>query len=224
MGRKLKVERIVVGPLYTNCYIVSNHNEAIIIDPGGEAEKISRIIDSKGLKVTAIIATHGHFDHILAVEDLRKRYRAPFAINKKDLWLVRIAHRVAGGYGIMGEEISDPDADLAEGSVVRIGDEELRVIETPGHTPGSVCLVGEDLVFTGDTLFRGSVGRTDFPGGSWADLMESLKKIATLNEDLIVYPGHGPPSTIGDEKRSNPFLKMILGNCLLYTSPSPRDS
>ncbi len=206
----MKVEIAVVGPLHTNCYIVYSGDEALIIDPGAEAEKISRIIDSRGLRVIGIVATHGHFDHVLAVEDLRRRYRTPFAINKKDLWLVKTAHEIARGFGVVAEEIEDPDADLAEGSVIRIGGEELRAIETPGHTPGSVCLVTEDLIFTGDTLFRGSVGRTDLPGGSWVGLVGSIKKIIDLPEDLVVYPGHGPPTTIGLERRSNPFVKMIL--------------
>lgn len=208
----MRIEVIVVGALHTNSYIVSSGDEAIIIDPGDDAERIMGIIDSKGLRVSAIIATHGHFDHVLAVERLRRKYGAPFAINKKDLWLVRIAHTVARSYGIVSEEIEDPDMDLVEGNIIRIGGEELRVIETPGHTPGSACLLGKEIVFTGDTLFKGSVGRTDLPGGSWNDLVESLIKIAALDEDLIVYPGHGPPTTIGDEKRSNPFLKMILSS------------
>ncbi len=196
----MQVETFTVGMLYTNCYLANcpTTKEAIIIDPGldfsSEAKPIIDFIAREGLKVRYIVNTHGHDDHIKGDLVLQQKYNVPICIHP---WMSIILDDLRP---------SVPNVPLEEGSTVAFGNETLKVIHTPGHTPGSICLVGEKLVFTGDTLFAGSIGRTDFEGGSMKEMQASLHRLKTLPNQLMVYAGHGGTSLIGQEKRANPFL------------------
>ena len=199
------IETFAVGMLSTNCYVVSSEQtkEAIIIDPGleffSEAQPIFDYISKSELTVKLILNTHGHEDHISGDVIFQKKYGVPIYIHKYDDAYLEGMERNGFPAPIL----------LAEGSLIKFGDESLTVMFTPGHTPGSICLLGEKLVFTGDTLFAGGIGRTDFPGGSVDDIKASLQKLAKLPEYYLVYPGHGPTSIIGEEKRVNPFLNNM---------------
>jgi hydroxyacylglutathione hydrolase len=196
------IETFTVGMLSTNCYIVSSKEtkEAILIDPGlefsGEANPIFEHIAAGKLKVKFIVNTHGHDDHIKGNALFQQKLNVPICIHSLDAHFVESAETGMYPANVM----------LEEDGLVKFGNETLKVIHTPGHTPGSICLVGEKLVFTGDTLFAGGIGRTDFPGGSMSDMRLSLKKLVSLPDYLLVYPGHGETSMIREEKRMNPFL------------------
>ncbi|MCS7094985.1 MAG: MBL fold metallo-hydrolase [Thaumarchaeota archaeon] len=205
MGMDLQVDTLTVGPLGTNCYVISRNGKAVILDPGWEADRIFGAMGN--LKVTRLLATHGHFDHIGAVEELREKTGVEFYIHRLDAELLDVAVQHAKLFGL---EIRSPRPDgyLEEGEEIELDDRKLRVIHTPGHSPGSVCLRAEFTLFSGDTLFMGSVGRTDITGGDFNQLMSSIRrKLYVLDDATIVYPGHGPATTIGFEKRFNPFVK-----------------
>jgi hydroxyacylglutathione hydrolase len=197
------IEIFSVGMLATNCYVAHSEKgkEAIVIDPGldipVEAEQIFSYIKKENLNVKLIVNTHGHQDHISGDTIFQEKYNVPIYIHKFD----------APSLEEELEQKKFPKPVLLEdGSIIKIDDESLKVMLTPGHTPGSICLVGEKIVFTGDTLFNEGIGRTDFPGGSMKDMQTSLQKLMRLPEYLLVYPGHGPTSIIANEKRNNPFL------------------
>ncbi len=212
----MKYERIVVGPLEVNCYIVydEDSNQGIIIDPGGDAKVIKSRVESLGMKPVAIVNTHTHVDHIGANADMKEAYpEAELMVPEKDLPLFHAPKNHMLVMMCRAKESPEPDRLLNEGDTVGFGKESLKVIETPGHTIGSICLYSEDakLLFTGDTLFAGSIGRTDLPFSSERDLFISVpKKIFVLPEDVQVLPGHGPSSTVGSEKRFNPFFSGAL--------------
>lgn len=199
------IKKIVVGMLEVNCYIVGDDctKEVFIIDPGGDPRDIKKIIDKDGLKPKAIINTHGHGDHIAADGD----FDLPIWIHKLDAeFLQDVSKNLSGAYGLL--LTTRPAARLLEeGDILKIGRYDLQVIHTPGHTPGSICLKGKGVVFTGDTLFCEGIGRTDFAYGSEKDIIRSIKeKLFILDDSCIIYPGHGPTSTIGRERASNPFV------------------
>ncbi len=201
----MKIQTFTVGMLSTNCYVVNcqETREAIIIDPGldvlSEADQIVRYVGKSILKVKFIVNTHGHSDHIHGDSVLKKKYKVPICIHAYD------AHFLTGL-----DEVAQPANILLEDeAMLKFGEAMLKIVHTPGHTPGSISLVGEKLVFTGDTLFAGGIGRTDFPGGSDRDMKLSLEKLLRFPGDYVVYPGHGVASTIGDEKRLNPFLQWL---------------
>jgi len=219
------IEMIPVGPLQANCIILGceKTKKAAVVDPGGDADRIMSVIRALGLEVVAIINTHGHADHIAANGRVKAATGAPIMIGERDSGMLTSAARNLSLLG--GAYVTSPAADrlLKEGDEIEIGRVKIKVIETPGHTPGGICLLvrdmpddgpaadkavnGEPRLITGDTLFAGSVGRTDFPGGSWDELLRSIKeKLLPLGDDIEVYPGHGPATTIGDERESNPFL------------------
>jgi glyoxylase-like metal-dependent hydrolase (beta-lactamase superfamily II) len=196
------IETFTVGSLSTNCYVVSSQQtkDAIIIDPGVdsslEAEQIFDYVTQAGLKIKLIVNTHGHPDHISGDAIFQEKYNVPICIHRFD---------AASLEGL--QNVNFPAAVLLEdGSLIKFGNESLKVMYTPGHTPGSICLLGERLVFTGDTLFAGGIGRTDFPEGSDSDMRLSLRKLMRLPDYFLIYPGHGPSSIMGEEKRVNPFL------------------
>ncbi len=199
-----------VGPLACNCYIVGDPatSEAIVIDPGGDAGDIAAALAAHELRVTAIVATHAHFDHLLAAEELRRLTGAPFHLNERDRFLLDW-YRESGRL-FLGVELPPPpevDETAGEGEVLRAGSAALEVIHTPGHSPGSISLLSDVALFSGDTLFAGSVGRTDLPGGDGAALVATVRsKLFTLDEGLPVLPGHGPRTTVGEERRSNPYV------------------
>lgn len=203
-------EHRAVGPLACNCYIVGDPatKEAIVIDPGGDADDLAGVIQSKGLTVRAIVATHAHFDHLLAAERLRALSGAPFFLHDDDKPLLEWMQE--SGFLFLGMDVGTPpevDTSAREGDRLKAGSAELQVVHTPGHSPGSISLVGQGALFSGDTLFAGSVGRVDLPGGDGNALVNAVRsKLFDLPEDTPVYPGHGPLTTIGEEKGSNPFV------------------
>lgn len=202
-------ELTIVGPLETNCYLVycSKTLEAVIIDPGAEAEKIFPIIHELKLKPKAVLNTHGHIDHVGANRDFKEKFGLPIYLHPADQVLLQRNQQLELSLLLGAKEPPPPDRELADGDVIEFGEISLRVIHTPGHSPGSVSFLGNNYLFSGDTLFYGGVGRTDLPGGSWRDLERSIReKILTLPDEIIVLPGHGPSTTIGEERRSNPFI------------------
>lgn len=224
----MKIERLVVGQLATNCYLVSDKkNEAIIIDPGDDGDYIiQRILDLK-LSPKLIIATHGHFDHVLAAFELRLAFNIPFLIHKADLFLLKQARQSARHFlKIEIDPVALPDKFVKDGDLLKFSGEQLGVISTPGHTPGSISLyyfrhaeeisvsannyqipkqvwdeTKTNVVFTGDTLFAEGVGRTDFSYSSKKDLEKSIKKLSRLPGETIAYPGHGEETTIGEARK-----------------------
>ena len=212
-----KVETLVVGPLAVCCYLVYDPEtlEGVVIDPGGEAEKILSRIKTLGLKIKWILGTHGHADHVVAAGELRRNLFAPFVLHRADDEFFR--GEGASIFISWGFPPNPPaDETFEEDTRFAFGNFELRTIHTPGHSPGSVCFYdGRGLLFTGDTLFVGAVGRGDLPGGNYFQMMSSIKeKLLVLPEDTIVFPGHDygdrPTSTIGREKRENPFIQEVL--------------
>lgn len=202
-----------VGPLACNCYVVGDPatKEAVVIDPGGDADAIAGAVSERGLTVTAIVATHAHFDHVLAAEQVRSKTGAPFHLHAGDKVLLDWLEE--SGRMFMGIETGPPpeiDTYPDEGDVLKAGDVVLQVIHTPGHSPGSISLAADTAVFSGDTLFAGSVGRTDLPGGDPQALVSSIKgKLFRMGDEfheVPVYPGHGPATTFVRERRDNPFV------------------
>lgn len=200
------IKTIVAGMMEANCYIVGDEStkEVFVIDPGGDYKKIKKSVDSGGLKVKAVINTHGHGDHIGADSE----FGVPIWIHSLDAdFLQDPSKNLSGMFGFL-LRTKKAERLLEEGNRLSIGKHILEVIHTPGHTPGSICLKGDGVVFTGDTLFCEGVGRTDFDYGSEEDIMRSIKeKLLTLDDSYVVYPGHGPDSTIGHERINNPFIK-----------------
>jgi glyoxylase-like metal-dependent hydrolase (beta-lactamase superfamily II) len=200
----------VVGPLSCNCYIVGDPEtkQAIVIDPGDDADVLAASLAEKDLTVTAIVSTHAHFDHVVAAGRLRELTGAPFYLHSEDGpildWLQE------SGRLFLGLELPPPpevDRNASEGEILTAGSARLEVLHTPGHSPGSISLVTDTAVFSGDTLFAGSIGRTDLPGGDTDALLSAVRnKLFLLEEDMPVYPGHGPATTLGEEKRFNPFV------------------
>jgi glyoxylase-like metal-dependent hydrolase (beta-lactamase superfamily II) len=202
---------MAVGPLQTNCYIVGDEasGEGIVIDPGGDAAMILDAVHRLKLKIKLVVNTHGHFDHIMANQEVVEATAAPLAIHPDDAAMLTNPLRsfsfFAGGFR------PGPAAtvSLTEGSTIEIGSVKLQVLHTPGHSPGSISLwcAEQKVVFSGDALFNMGIGRTDFPGGSMRILLQSIRdKLFTLPDDTVVYSGHGPQTTIGFERKHNPFL------------------
>ncbi|MEM2912696.1 MAG: MBL fold metallo-hydrolase [Candidatus Bathyarchaeia archaeon] len=208
------IQMFTVGKLFTNCYIAAcpETGNAIIIDPGFdnelEAEKIFKFIEENALKINYIVNTHGHSDHVCGNGIAKKRFQAPILIHEKDAFMLGTFGKVIAKFFGFNSSSPSPDILLKHGDYVKFGKKALKVMHTPGHSPGSISLIGEKEVFTGDTLFAGSIGRTDLPQSSESDMKESLNRLANLPDDFKVYPGHGPTTTIREEKRSNPFLIM----------------
>jgi len=203
-----KIHTIVVGALQTNCYILQSNHGAIIIDPGDEPERIVRFLNDIKVEPSQIIATHTHFDHVLGVDSIRAKLNVPFLIHRDDLSMLEsMQNRV---HQFMGFDVPPPpkvDRYLKDGDLLNVGDETIRVLHTPGHSPGSISLSGDGYVFTGDALFNQSIGRTDLPGGDLKTLIHSIReRLFKLDDATTVYPGHGPETTIGDEKLANPFV------------------
>jgi len=203
-----KIHSLVVGWLQTNCFIVQSQAEAIIVDPGDEPERILRFIKDINATPTRIVATHTHFDHVLGVDGVRKATKTPFMIHRDDLpMLESMQSRVRQFMGFESPPPPKVDGYLKDGELLELGDETIRVLHTPGHSPGSISLVGDGYVLTGDALFNQSIGRTDLPGGDLNTLVRSImERLFKLEDDTTVYPGHGPETTIGDEKLANPFV------------------
>ncbi len=209
------IETFPVGPLRCNCSILvdDESRSAIVIDPGGDFEKIRARLEKNGAKVTAIVHTHTHIDHVGATAPLQRWTSAQASIHEADRFLYDLLPIQAELLGVPQVESCDLDGHLADDVIVRAGSLELAVLHTPGHTPGSVTFVTKgsegSIAFTGDTLFRRGIGRTDLWGGDTDLIFRSLRtRLMTLSEDTKVVAGHGPPTTIGDEVRSNPYLRV----------------
>lgn len=203
---------IPVGPLQCNCSIIGDEttHEAMVIDPGDDIEDILGIINQHNLKVKQIVITHAHIDHVGGAMKLRTQTGAPILLNQNDYALLKMLDVQAAWLGMRPPGEVEIEQDLKEGTNVGAGSISANVLHTPGHTEGSVCLYfpAEKMLIAGDTLFAGSIGRTDLPGGSYQKIMRSLHdRVLALPDDTVVIPGHGPNSTIGDEREGNPFLK-----------------
>ncbi len=203
------IKTLPVGPIMANCFIVGCQEtmQAAVIDPGDEADKILQSVADSNLEVKTIINTHGHFDHVSANKGINAATNAPILIHALDAPMLEQISASAANWGLSAENSPAPDRTLNDGDTITFGKITLNVIHTPGHTAGGISLFTDGLVFVGDTLFAGSVGRTDFPGGDFATLKSSIQdKLFTLGDDVRVYTGHGPETTIGHEKQHNSFV------------------
>jgi len=190
---------LVVGPYMSNCFIIGSETtkEGIIVDPGAEPGRIVETVQELNLDIQLIVATHGHIDHVSAVTKVKQFVNAPFAMHE--------AETIKGG---IFEKSPPVDRPLKHGDTIKVGELQFEVRHTPGHSPGGISLVGEGIALSGDTLFQFSIGRTDFPGASYEQIMTSIfEQLLTLPDDTPVYPGHGPDTTIGMERQVNPFVK-----------------
>jgi len=204
------IERLVVGPLATNCYILKSGTELAVVDPGGDAEMILARAKDLGGIVKYVIDTHGHIDHIAANREVIEATGAQLLIHGFDAGL--LAHPDENLSSLMGMRLTSPAPNrlLKEGDKVVVGEDEMKVLHTPGHTPGGICLLASDYAFTGDTLFVDSIGRVDFPGGSEVQMQASLDKLQMqLRKDTMLYPGHGEPGKFGRALLVNPFLGSL---------------
>jgi glyoxylase-like metal-dependent hydrolase (beta-lactamase superfamily II) len=208
------LETFSVGPLQCNCTILGDEEagEAIVIDPGDEVGRIARRLAALGLKLKQILITHAHIDHVGGALKLKRLTGAPILLNENDLPLLKMMEMQAGWLGMETPETAPPDESLADGLRVGLDRYPAEVLHTPGHTQGSVCLHFAPLkmVIAGDTLFAGSIGRTDLPGGNSRQIIDSIEsRLMALPDETRVLPGHGPATTIGAERRSNPFLRTL---------------
>ena len=206
-----KIHTLVVGRLQTNCYILESNSTALIIDPGDEPERILRFLNDIKVKPGQIIATHTHFDHVLGVNGIRATFNIPFLIHHDDLSMLEsMQTRVREFMGLTVPPPPKVDRFLKDEESLTVGHETVKVLHTPGHSTGSISLAGRGYVFTGDALFNQSIGRTDLPGGDLDTLVRSITdRLFSLDDDTIVYPGHGPETSIGDEKLTNPFVRRL---------------
>ena len=205
----MKIVKLIVGPMASNCYIAWDEDtkDAVIIDPGFEDDRIMETVEKHGLKVGKILLTHGHFDHIGDLEKTKAQTGAKVYIYADDADTLTSAGKNLST--MVGQPMNPGPADvlLRDGDEVEISPNiKLTTIHTPGHTVGSCCFVGEDVIFSGDTLFEGSIGRTDFPGGSYENMMKSLSRLMTYDDDMTVLPGHGENTDIAYERARNPFI------------------
>lgn len=202
-------EMIVVGALETNCFLVycEETQECAIVDPGAEGDKIFALISEKGFKPVVILNTHGHVDHIGANRDMKERFNIPLRIHSLDSPMLGETQQSELSFFLQASTSPPADSFFEEGDKIEIGKFSLDVIHTPGHSPGSVSFIGDGFLLSGDTLFCQGVGRTDLPGGNWEEMVSSVKnKIFTLPEEMVVLPGHGPSTSVGREKNTNPFI------------------
>ena len=203
------IKTLPVGPIMANCFIVGCQEtmKAAVIDPGDEADKILQSVADSNLEVKTIINTHGHFDHVSANKGIHAATNAPILIHALDAAMLEHISASAANWGLSAENSPAPERTLNDGDTIDFGKITLNVLHTPGHTPGGISLFTDGHVFVGDTLFAGSIGRTDFPGGDFATLKSSIQdKLFALGDDVRVYTGHGPETTIGHEKQHNPFV------------------
>ena len=204
------INTVVVGPLQVNCYLVGCEatHQALVVDPGADGERILAALQAHGLTLQTIVNTHGHFDHIGANRFLVEQTGARLLLHAGDLPLLRNARQHASMFGLSAELSPEPDRLLEDGDEVVVGELRLQVLHTPGHSPGGICLYGPGHLFVGDTLFAGSVGRTDLPGGDQEQLIAMIRtKLLPLPEATLVHPGHGPDTDLGREKATTPSSK-----------------
>lgn len=208
-GDPFRVHAMEVGPLAVNCYLLEHvaSRKAAVIDPGDDGPSILSRIGDLGLSVDKILLTHGHFDHVGAVALLREKTGADIYLHEADVARMKTARRQGLMFGLWVPDPPPPDVHVADGDSVPFAEGEFRVAHTPGHTPGCVSYIINKMAFVGDLIFAGSIGRTDLPGGDYDALIAAVKeKIFVLPDDTVLFPGHGPATTVGEEKRSNPFF------------------
>jgi glyoxylase-like metal-dependent hydrolase (beta-lactamase superfamily II) len=208
---KMIIHPMAVGPLQANCYIVGcpDTRQAVVIDPGGDGDRILAVVEAERLSVTGIVNTHGHFDHVGANKHVKSATGVDLMIHSLDAPMLKHMAQTAAAWGLRADESPAPDRLLEDGDSVMCGNIEFKVIHTPGHSPGGISLHADNAVFVGDSLFAGSIGRTDLPGGSYDTLIQSIQtRLFSLPDDVVVYAGHMDTSTIGREKRTNPFCRM----------------
>lgn len=207
------LKTLEVGPFASNCYIVGSEKtkDGMIIDPGADAPDILSTVMKAGLKIILIVLTHAHIDHITALKEVKEKLSVPLAMHQDEYKSMGSMKKMAGSMmGMMGikfEMPPEPERLLKDGDVIEIGDLKFTILHTPGHSPGGICLLEKGVVFTGDTLFNYGIGRTDFPGSSYEQEMSSIfTRLMVLPDNTEVFPGHGPSSTIGQERQGNPFI------------------
>lgn len=203
------IETLQLGPVGTNAYIVGDPttHRAAIVDPGDEPRRLLAVLARLGLSLEVIVATHAHFDHVGAVRPLVEAAGAPFLLFEAELPVLEVAADRAALFGITIPAPPAPDRLLREGEVLDLGGRAFRVVHTPGHSPGHMCLLGDGVAFVGDVIFQGSIGRTDLPGGDYETLIRSIAThLLVLPDTTVLYNGHGPATTVGRERRENPFL------------------
>jgi len=203
------LDSLATGPLQVNCYILGCEatRKAAVIDPGGDVELILDKLQKLELQLQMVINTHGHFDHVGGNQKLIETTGVELLLHEADKDLLSMAAQHAAAYGLPTEISPEPDRLLTDGDTISVGELEIKVLHTPGHTPGGICLLVEDQVIVGDTLFAGSIGRTDLPGGNHSQLIESIQQqLLPLPDATVAHPGHGPATSIGREKLYNPFL------------------
>lgn len=205
------IKKLPVGPIMANCFILGceETRKAAVIDPGDETDKILLTLASEQLTVEQIINTHCHFDHAGGNKKMKDATGAPLVLHALEIPVLENLESSAARWGLAMEASPAPDRTVADGDTITFGNIALKVIHTPGHSPGGICLQAGDVLFAGDTLFAGSIGRTDFPGGDHQTLLSSIReKLFSMDDDVRVYCGHGPETTIGVEKRTNPFVQV----------------
>lgn len=205
------IQMLTVGPIMANCFIVGceDTNNAVVIDPGDEADRILLSLSESKLTVKYIINTHGHFDHVGGNKRVKEVTGADLLIHPLDAPMLNQLSDNASKWGMFSEDSPPPDWEIDEGDTIEFGQIRMKVIHTPGHTQGGISLFTDGYVFVGDTLFSGSIGRTDFPGGDHETLISSIQdKLFKLGDDVKVMSGHGPETTIDQEKRHNPFARI----------------
>lgn len=203
------LESLPTGPLQVNCYILGCEatRMAVVVDPGGEAEQIIALLQGLDLQLEMVINTHGHFDHVGGNRKLLETTGVELLLHKDDKELLGMALQHAAAYGLSTELSPEPQRLLSGGETISVGELEIKILHTPGHTPGGICLYVEDQLIVGDTLFAGSIGRTDLPGGNHQQLLTSIhEQLLVLPDETTAHPGHGPATTIGRERAYNPFL------------------
>jgi len=203
------LETLVVGHLSVNCYIFAceKTHQAAIVDPGDEADQILSVVKKLDCRVKYILLTHGHIDHLSQIPILKNKLKAEFLMHEQDIPLVQSASTQAALFGLPDPGDLKPDRFLNDGDIIHLGELTIQVIHSPGHSPGSITFQVNQKLFVGDLIFNGSIGRTDLPGGDYSQIIESIqKKIFTLPDSVEIYPGHGPATTVGIEKNTNPFF------------------
>jgi len=206
----VKVDWVTVGPFAENSYLVGDPatGKSVLIDPGDESARIIEMARAAGFALEAIWLTHGHLDHVGAVQALRRTWRVPVFLHAADLPLYRRAAQQAAFYGLPFEQPEDPDHEIVDGQRMSVGSMTFQARHTPGHSPGHIVFLGDGLMLGGDLLFAGSIGRTDLPFSNPEQMESSLALLSTFDPNTVVYPGHGPPTSIGAELATNPFLTL----------------